>query len=224
MKIAPSPESIHPNPRSPGRAGQTPGFAQLLEGGTEARSVMSHRALGFSEAGILGVHFAHEQGTSSRPTASENKDMARTDRLPATTKMAMPAMETATPNLKSNRVVLGQRSNGAPLAGPPVPNPAEPPATVFGRIAMPDISGQAAAENTPLDTVRPPAPQPARRRLPFQVRLLGDDADLVVVVEGLRCGDESILELEATARAVASEYCIAISHLFVKPNGNGTAA
>ena len=229
MKIVTTPESVSPSLRTPGRRSTTTSFAQLLERGTQARSVMSHRALGFSETGILGVHFAHQQGRSFAPTASASQDIAQSVTLPAAGQGATREQMTAapeaagTPNLENHGTPLGQRSGAAALPALPVSDAKSPPAAMSSRAATTGASDQASPEVSHLARVRAPAPPP-RRRSPFQVRLVGVGAELVVILEGARGGDESILELEATARAVASEYCMVISHLFVKPNGNGTAA
>lgn len=230
MKITPSPDSVSQSLRINGRADATPSFAQLLEGGTKARSVMSYRALSFSETGILGIHFAHEAGPASVRSGLAGEDIASSGMLPvaeqgsAAEQKGRPREAAQTPNFESHCAVFGQRSANTSLPAPPVSDPEIPPAAISGRGATTGASDQAPPEVSHLASARAPAPPPMRRRSPFQVRLVGDGAELVVILEGAHCRDESILELEATARALASEYCMGISHLFVKPNGNGTTA
>lgn len=223
MRIASSLEYISSDRRATARPGGTASFAELLEAGTQARTVLSHRALGFSEAGLLGVHFAHEVGDPRPHTgaagAATGQDATNLDRL---------AEPEATPPIgapPSGRVValheataISQQPNGVLLARSS-PSKTQPAMSAVPRLtAAPEGSDAPLPQDGRPGRTLPPSPSPARRRSPFHVRLSGDGSELVVIVEGHLSGDESILELEATARAVASEYCMGISHLFVRPN------
>jgi hypothetical protein len=228
MKITSSLESFSSARQTATHGASTTSFARLLEGGTQARTVLSHRALSFSEAGVLGLHFAHEQGPSAKPTALAYEDSAKPGNSPAAEAAELAPRRTSTPAAEIQSDVLGRQTMAGPsprAALPPlIPGREASTAAPSEGFAAPAPLDQASPEEAPPNPLRPPTPPPTRRRLPFQIRLLGDGAELAVVLEGDRCGDESILELEATARAIASEYCMRISHLFVKPNGTGTAA
>ena len=186
MKIASSLEFISSDRRATARPSGTASFAELLEAGTQARTVLSHRALGFSETGLLGVHFAHEAGDPGPHIGSagtgSGQDPASMDRL-ADPERAPPV------GAMSRRVIaphgaiaVSQQPNGVLLAcsSPSETHPAM--SAVPRQPAAPQGPDAPPSQANPPGRTLPFSPPPARRRSSFHVRLSGDGSELVVTV------------------------------------------
>ncbi|MBS0253859.1 MAG: hypothetical protein JSS36_01270 [Proteobacteria bacterium] len=77
MKVGAHPPSLDPGHRSAARV--PPGgakFAQLLEGGASAARIVSDRALGFDETGLLGLHFGGADRSGPRMRSSGRTEPA----------------------------------------------------------------------------------------------------------------------------------------------------
>ncbi|MFT4025397.1 MAG: hypothetical protein QM676_01150 [Novosphingobium sp.] len=226
MKVGPLFAAVPITPPGALRGGPAASFAQLLEGGAGAGTLLAQRALGFSEAGLLGVHFAQDLGDTAAIPGPEAVSGAATSEAPAgdlprpmqaAPAPAEPPRSTLSPHGAGE---AASRTDPLRSAGPATPQAALPDLPADGRATPVSDFPSAPEEAGP---VRPAFADRrfARRTSPFQVGLLGKGAELTIVVDGADGGEASISNLEETARAVASEYGVAIGRVIVRTARRG---
>lgn len=226
MKIAPFPPAVPREGQASTHAAASVSFAELLENGKAARALLSHRAIGFAECGILGVHFAHGQAavasdSSTRATQTRPSDPIAVPIHP----VPGPAESISDHSVPLGRTgaILDRESRGASLCTPHVDcNRTASPAAASTRLP-------AGRTNKPSTNDVPPSrgatlvllqPRAKRCRTSLRIKLIEEGDRLVLIVEGISPGDSSILELETAARSLAWQYDAQIARLLVRPGGN----
>ncbi|MBU6267856.1 MAG: hypothetical protein KGN34_09970 [Sphingomonadales bacterium] len=216
-------------------------FAQMLEGGTSAAQVVGNRALGFAEAGLMGLHFALGEvavpppGPSTARPDTAGSDRARSDRAgPAP---AAPAAFTARAECaaspgspRSAQTRAGPAADGAAMLRP-AGNAAAASAIPAESALSLQSTGQDAAEPRPPEEPALTGRIAARiarlssNPVPPRVRLREEAAGVAVIIDGYVPDGETSSDLEQLVRATVAEFGMTATGVLVTPTrgiGNTT--
>lgn len=195
-----------------------PSFAQLLEAGSNAGTVSYNRALGFSEAGIMGLHFAFGASPAPLDQADCAPDTSPTEAAIAAT-VDRPATSLSVPAPKAP-----SGSAAAPAPGP-IDHRANGGNTSKSALEFPSLETDAAPFLPEADEGCESAARPASRharatqengKTPrLQLKLVSSGDEIAVVADGFGHDDETRRELEKSTRDVATEFGVTVSKLIV---------
>ncbi len=218
----------------------TTSFAELIEQGQNPSTITDHRALGFAETGMLGLHFA----TSSKSDSADGRAVSSghqpgksdhtADANHLTGKVVSPEMKIATKD--ASRVPAAFLPSDWTVATPKVQlmqfaqEPTLPPETagdsplpVIDEPMSPSQQLPTLLEGTSDEADNAQFLMRARQALEkalvpeaeLRIKILGNINNITVVIEGFEAAGESQAEIEFMLRQVAKEYGVTIGKLVV---------
>ena len=224
MKISPqhAPRGLTSAATPPDQPAQS--FAQLIESGQSAGTITRQRARGFSEAGLMGLHFASE---GSVPRHGEAKPGAASPQAETAASFSAPGVREQPAMLAGQVLTTEAEGLGAEGGSPgrpalhsgisrsaPFPVLSQTAETLLPRTQQGETAETASnssllsrlTRGLALRTVNPTA---------IRLSLVSEGNGMAIVLHGFTLNEEESLEFERNARSIAAEFGVTVNRLIV---------
>ena len=197
-------------------------FAARIEAGDRAKDIVQDRALGFAEAGLLGLHYAHD---SSNKAAYWSERGIRADSTPDAivpngTKLydnavAISGHEVDAVNVRGNSGQTGGNL-GTKGAAPPVQS-AQYPESALPSLDVVVVSTDDTANElpSPFSKSFQKALSPDRPGIKFGLKVIETPHGISIICEESAVSENEIQELTDLAQQIAKDFGVTIRRLVV---------
>ena len=232
MKISPqlAPRGLTSVATPPGQPAQS--FAQLIESGQSAGAITRQRARGFSEAGLMGLHFAPD---GSVPHHAEGKPVTVRSQEESAASFTVPDLgeESAVlaGQLRTARAEELGGEGGSPRQQPalhsgssssaPLPALTQTAETLLPKTQQ-DETAWATSSSSLISRLTDRLPLRTVNLAKVKLSLVSEGKGMAIVLQGCTLDEEASLEFELNARRVATEFGVTVNRLIVTGTDNAS--
>lgn len=200
-------------------------FASRIEAGDRAKDIMKDKALGFSEAGLLGLHYGHDlsNNVADQSGPISGADFTPEAMVPTGAKLVDSAViisdnETVLINVPRNR---GETSGSVNALGPnlSLQNLAPSLPSLEIKVVGPDESANELP--SPVSKISQKAISQSRPGIKFGLTVIETPQGISVICKELAVSENEIQELTELAEQIAKDFGVTLRRLVV--NGKNSA-